>query len=136
FDGRYMVLDLTADKLAVSHAAPPAVLLVDPESDADGAPRFETEFLHEGHGLEAGDDGSAIVLRALADVPGIEVAAQDDHFLGMLPAGDLADDVAAIGVGGHLRAHLQVDRDGHAVVDKTGHIMASSGERAAAGIFG
>src|ERR1035441_10823999 len=32
---------------------------------------------------------------ALADVPGIEVAAHDDHFLGMLAAGDLADDVAA-----------------------------------------
>src|ERR1039457_5984245 len=51
-----------------------------PEGDADGAPRFEPEFLHEGHGLQTGDDGSAIVLRALADVPGIEMAADDDHF--------------------------------------------------------
>src|ERR1035438_9925922 len=46
FDRRHLLLDLIADELAVSLAAAPTVLLVDPERDADGAARFQTQFLH------------------------------------------------------------------------------------------
>ena len=42
------------------------------------------------------------------------MAADDHHLLGALASGNLADHVAAIGVGFHARRHLQVDLDANA----------------------
>src|ERR1019366_9362650 len=104
--GGGVVFCFAPDNRGGAPAAPPAVLLIHPKGHADGAARLEAELLHERDGLQAGNDGCAIVLRALPDVPGIDVAAHHDYLFGMLAAGDLADHVAAIGVGEGLRAHL------------------------------
>ena len=100
-DGRDVILDLVADELAIGHAAASAVLLIHPEGHADGAARLKTELLHQRQRLQARDDRRAIVLRALSDVPRIDVAAHHHDLFGMLAAGNLADHVAAIGIGQH-----------------------------------
>ena len=93
-------------------------------------------LLHQREGLKARHDGGAVVLRALAHVPGIDVAAHGHDFVGIVPAGNVADDVGAVGIRLHVRAHFQMNPHRHLPATRRAIIMASSGEMAAAGIFG
>ena len=88
--------------IAVRRTAASAVLLVGPQHDADRAPRAEVQLLHQAQGFPRRDAPAAIVGRSRADVPRIEVPADDDHFVGQLAAANLADDVRRVGVGEEL----------------------------------
>ena len=70
-----------------------AVLLVGEEHDAHRAARPQVELLHQPHRLPRHDAAAAVVGRARADVPRVEVAADDDDLVRQLAAAHLADDV-------------------------------------------
>ena len=61
-------------------------------------------------GLEHGHDAGAVVGGAGAQVPAIDVAADDDDLVGLLGAGNLGDRVVDLDLAGAERV-LQVDLD-------------------------
>ena len=75
--------------------------------DANGPPRLQAQLLDQRHGLKRGHDSAAVVIRALADVPGIDVASQHHHFFRLLAPANLAHHVMRIGVGLLVRFHHQ-----------------------------
>src|SRR4029077_8431046 len=68
-DGCDVFPDLVTDEFAIALAAATAVLLIHPESHADGAARLETQLLDERHGLETRYDRRSIILCALSHIP-------------------------------------------------------------------
>ena len=111
FQHHHVIGELGEVLVAVRLAAAPAVLLVGPQHDADGAPRAEVQLLHQPQRFPRRDAPAAIVGRPRADVPRIEVPADDDHFVRQLAAADLADDVRGVGVGEEARLHHQLQPD-------------------------
>src|SRR5207237_1433308 len=95
-------------RVAVGDASARAVLLVRKEHDADCATRTKAELFKQTHGLPRCDDASAVVLRALAHVPRINVAADDYDLVGLLSTFEFGDDVGRLGVRKEVRAHLEV----------------------------
>ena len=77
----------------------------------------------------------AVVHRALADVPRVDVSAEHHDFVGLLAPAQLGDDVARRRVGQHLRAHLSVTMIFSPRFCMRCSIFASSTLSAAAGIF-
>ena len=102
--------ELRGVSLGVGLAALQAVLLVGEEDDADGAPRLLRHEADLPRGLD--DDAAArrVVDRAGAEVPRVEVRAEQDDLLRPLAAGDLADDVGRLGV----RQRPAPEREAHA----------------------
>ena len=88
FDCGDVILDGIARPSAISFAARAAVLFVGPEDHAQRTPRRETQRVNEVRGFERRDAAGTIVLRARADVPGIQMAADDDDFIGPLAAAE------------------------------------------------
>src|SRR5690348_4022107 len=119
-----MVANLVADPIAIGVAARAAVFFVGPEDDAQGAPGTEPKLVDQVRGFQRGDDAGAIVLRAGADIPGIDVAADDDNFFRLLAADDFADDVRRIGIGESAGFHFEVNGDG---VGRVGQSLDESG---------
>ncbi len=111
-----MVRELITIAVAIASAAAKTVLFVGPEDDPDGAARTQVQLLHQAQRLPRHDRPAAIVGRSRSDVPRVEVATDDDHFVRELASTDLTDDVERIGVGEHLRFHLQSKADGRAAV--------------------
>src|SRR3546814_8079147 len=68
------------------------------------------ERLEQRAGGHGDGDAGGVVDRAGAQVPGVEVAAEQDHFVRALAAGDLADHVLR----GVLAVETAVERDAHA----------------------
>ena len=68
--------------------------------------------LHQAQRLPHHHASAAIVGRSGPDVPRVDVAADDDHFVRQLAAAQLADDVGRLGVGQEVRLHdeLQAHR--------------------------
>ena len=112
----HVVGELRPVALEVGASAGEAVLFVGEEHDAHRAARPQVELLHQPQRFPRHDAAAAVVCRAGADVPGIEVAADDDDFVGPLAAADLADDVRRVGIGQELGLHLQADADLRAAV--------------------
>ena len=100
--------------IAVRLPAASTVLLVGPQHDADRPPRPEIQLLHDPQRFPGHDAPSAIVGRTRADVPRIEVAADDDDLVRPLAAADLADHVRRFHVAFHVRVHAEVHDDGTA----------------------
>jgi hypothetical protein len=70
--------------------------------------RRESQLADNVRGFERGDASAAIVLRACADIPGIQVPADHHYFVRPLASGDFADDVGRIRFRQGTRFHLQV----------------------------
>ena len=92
------------------------VLLVREQHDTHGTPRPEVQRLHQPQGLPRHHASAAVVGRSGADVPRIEVAADDDDFFRALAAANLGDDVRGVRVGEKPRVHFQAQRDLRAAV--------------------
>ena len=88
--------------LGVRLAAAQAVLFVREQDDADRAGWLEAELRDRLQGLHHRDDTGTVVVRALADVPRIDVAADHDEFVGLLAAAQLADHVLGRDLPGQL----------------------------------
>jgi hypothetical protein len=86
-----------------------AVLLVGPEHDAHGAARTQVQLLHEAKRFPRHDATPPSSVDSRPDVPGVEVAADDDDLVGPLASAQLADHVEQSGVGEELRVHFQKD---------------------------
>ena len=76
-----------------------SVLLVRPQHDAHRAPRTKPQLHHQPHGFPRDDASHAIVRRARADVPRIEMPAEQHDLVRLLASDDLADDVGRLDVG-------------------------------------
>lgn len=117
-DGDDVILELVFELIAIGEAATGAVFFVGPEDDADGALGAEAEFLEEDEGLQGGDAAARVIVSTSADVPAIKVAGDDDDFVGLLTAAQLADDIGAVSVGESLGFALVVDDDTFATGDE------------------
>src|SRR5205814_8573996 len=120
----HMPRELAAMLLAVRQPAASAVLLVRPEHDAHRSPRPQVQLLHDPQRLPRDDAASAVVGGAGADVPRVEVAADDDDLLGLLASADLADNVRRRNVWLEMRLHRQTHDDAIAAV---GHALQTIG---------
>ena len=112
----HVLAELGAMLIAVGEPAAAAVLLVGPQHDAHRPPRTQVQLLHDPQRLPRHHAAAAIVGRAGADVPRVEVAADDDDFVRLLASADLADDVGRLGVGLEVRLHLQPHDDPAAAI--------------------
>ncbi len=79
-----------------------------PQRHADGAVHLQVERFQNAHHFHGHGAACAVVGGAGAHVPGIEVAAHHDQFVGLGGAGDLGDHVERIGVAG-IEIHLDVE---------------------------
>ena len=77
----------------VALGAEQSLLLAAPEADADRALRLDSQSLQDAHGLHGHDRSRAVVRRAGAAVPGVEVGAEHDDFALLVRARDLGDRV-------------------------------------------
>src|SRR5438445_6532452 len=86
--------------LNVSAGAEQALFFAGPEADANGAAHLEASGLENADGFEHHAGACAIVGGAGATMPGIDVRADDNDFVGFafVRAGDFADDVEGIEV--------------------------------------
>ena len=103
----------------VGERAPQARLLAGVEDEADGAARADAalgEGAEEARGVEDERDVAAVVERAAAEVPAVEVRAEDDDLVGLVAAAHLGDDVAR----GHARRGVGGDGEAHAHLDAGG----------------
>ena len=69
-----------------------------PQADADGAAGLDVERFQNAHGFHHDDGACAVVGRARAGVPGIEVRAEHDDFIFLVGAGNFGDGVVLHGV--------------------------------------
>ena len=109
FEHQHVAGELILVSIAVGQRAQTSVLLVRPQHDAKRAARPQVQLLHEAERFPRHDAPPAVVGRAGADVPGIEVPADDDHFVRSFAAADFADDVERVGVGQEPGLHLQAE---------------------------
>ena len=71
----------------------------------------DSQLLEQVNGLHGNHDTGAVVEGSGAQVPGVEVAGDDDHLFGVLSSLPVGDDVEAFGVGESLRGEGEVQRD-------------------------
>ncbi len=71
-----------------------AHLLGGPEDGAQGSLRHQTELFYHRQRPPADERPGAVVHRPLADVPGVEVAADEDHLLRVTAPDQLADGIS------------------------------------------
>ena len=55
--------------------------------------RLQAELVNDVHGFESGDDAGTVVLRPRANVPRINMTADNYNLFGLLSSGNFADDV-------------------------------------------
>ena len=90
------------------------------KDEANGAERFEAGADDGFGGAESGGDANAVVGGTFGEIPGIEMAADDDDLFGMLGAGNFADNVGGVGWPvGDFVLDVDVEADGFAVGDET-----------------
>src|SRR5262249_2401 len=119
FDRGDVIRDLVADPFAISLAAPAPVFFIHPQTHPNRPPPLTPELLHQTDCPKRSDVPASIILSAAAHVPRVYMTAEDDNIFGTLASGDFAHHVEAIRVGFHMRAHFEVDFDGHLLLGKT-----------------
>ena len=104
----------------VGERAEKAFFFASEKDEANGAERFEAGA-DDGFGCaESGGDADTVVGGTFGEIPGIEMAADDDDLFRMLGAGNFADDVGGVGWPvGELVLHVDVEANGFAVGDET-----------------
>src|SRR5208283_6172553 len=91
-----MILHFAFVLLDVRERAEQALLLASEKNEANGAARVRPGF-HDGVGSSKNTAGAeAVVGGALAEIPGIEMRADDEDLFGMFAAGNFTDDVCAL----------------------------------------
>src|SRR5690349_19191754 len=75
-----------------------AVLFVGPEDETNGPPRLDAELLHQPERLPRDHASHAVVRRARADVPRVDVTTEHDNLVRLLAAADLGDDIGGFDV--------------------------------------
>ena len=93
--------------LGVRPCAAHAVLLIRPQHDAHGAPWPQAKLEHQPRSLPRGEATAAVVHRPLANIPRVDVAADDDDLLRLLRSGDLRNDVPRNAIGQRACLHLE-----------------------------
>src|SRR5690606_30543246 len=113
FEADQMIRDLVLVRFAVGVAAPDALFLVGPGDDAHGVARalFARQVGDEFAGRHGDGNAGAVVNGTGAQVPGIQVAADQYHLARVLAAGDFGDDVLAGVFTALTGAEVQLDRD-------------------------
>jgi hypothetical protein len=86
-----------------------AGFLTGPENHPHGAARPEAKLFQQAHGLPGSQGTAAVVHRTLPDVPGVDVAADDDDLFRSVGSRQLRHDVAR----GSLGQHAVVHRESH-----------------------
>lgn len=104
----------------VGERAEKALFFSGEEDEANGAERLEAGADNGFGGAESGGDANTIVGGTFGEIPGVEMAADDDDLFGMLGAGNFADDVGGVGrrVGDFI-LNIDVEADSFAVSDET-----------------
>ena len=85
-----------------------AFFFAHPGDAADGAFGVDAELLEEMNDLHGDDHAGAVVDCAGAEVPGVEMAGNDDNLLGVLGSLPVGDDIVAVGIGEGLRGEGEV----------------------------
>ena len=93
-DGEHVLLHIGLVRVAVPSPASTAILLVRPPDNANRAARCEPKPLQQLYRFPRDHDAAAVIHRATAHVPRIDVAAEHDHLVRLLRADDLAHHVA------------------------------------------
>ena len=111
-------------RISIGNPAPSAVLFVGPQDDPDGSAGPHAELLHQPDRFPGRHAPAAVVARAGADVPGIDVSANDHDLVGPFSSAPITDHVGRFGIGFEMRLHLQPDGDARAAV---GHPLQAIG---------
>jgi hypothetical protein len=96
-------------RVAVPDPAAAAVFLVREQDDPDRPPRPQAELFHQAQRFPGRHAPAAIVGCPGADVPRIEMPADEHDFLRRLPSTQLADDVVRLAVRLEMRFHGELD---------------------------
>ena len=100
-----VLVELRGMRLGVGATAEQALFLVGEGDHANGAARCAFEIADQRTRRHRDGDAGAVVDRAGAEIPGIEMAADHDDFVGQFAPADFADDV----VGGLLAVQTGID---------------------------
>ena len=95
----------------VGFAARAAGFLIHPGDDSEGAGWGQVEALENFGSLHGDNDTGAVVDRAGAEIPGIEMSGDDDDLLGVLGTFKVRNDVVAGLVGKPLRSEGEMHAD-------------------------
>src|SRR5205085_7524337 len=106
-DGSDVILDRTTNPANISLSSSPAVLLVHPERDSNGASWLQPEFMDQRRRFQSGHDTCTVILSTLPDVPGIDVPTHDYDLFRVLGTGDFTDNVRRGCIGFGVRLHGQ-----------------------------
>ena len=95
FDGGDMVREVGGEFCGVGAAAGASGFFIHPGDDAEGAGGAQVQTLQNFGGLHGNDNASSVIDRASSEIPGIEMAGDDDDLLGMFGAFQVGNDVVA-----------------------------------------
>ncbi len=98
-------IQLRAMRLHVAPGAELALFVATEQHEADRTPRAKPGEMNDACGFDHQCGVAAGVQRALAQIPGIQMRAQDDEFVGLFAPADLRNDVFAAG---DRSQHIQV----------------------------
>ena len=93
--------------LGILHGSAYAIFLIRPQHDAHGALWPQAKLEHQPRSLPRGEATAAVVHRPLANIPRVDVAADDDDLLRLLRSGNLRNDVVRNAVGQSACLHLE-----------------------------
>src|SRR5882724_1503686 len=108
FDRADMVGDIGFVFGEIGLVAAAAVFFVHPGNYPQSALGTQAELFAKIGGLHGDGYTRGVINRAGAEIPGIEMAGDDDDLLGMLAAFEVGDHVVADGVGKHLRSENEL----------------------------
>ena len=109
-DGGDVVREVVGVFGSVGSAAGASGFFVHPGDHAQGAGGAQVKALENFRGLHGHDHAGSVIDGSGAEVPGIQMAGDDDDLLGMLGAFEVGDDVVA----GFVRELLRSQREMHA----------------------
>src|SRR5436190_16028908 len=109
FDGGHVLAVVVLLLLAIFAAADAAVLLVHVGDDPNGAFWLELEELYKESGLHRDDNAGTVIEGACAQIPRIEMAADDHDLVRLLTSLQVSDDVITRRIGKRLRCERHVN---------------------------
>src|SRR5690242_21920125 len=111
-----MTAELTAMFLRIGLRAAQSVLFIGPKHHPHGPARAQTQLVHEPDCFPGRETSTAIILRTLAYVPGIEVTADQYDLSGLFATDDFCDHIARLHVLQEFRRHFQMSDNARATV--------------------
>lgn len=119
-DGGDMIFHVGFVSFHVGERAEKAFLFSREEDEANGAARPEAGTNDGFGGAESGGDANAVIGGTFGEIPGIEMAADDDDLFRMPGTGNFADDVGGVNwTVGDFVLNVDVEADRLATGDQT-----------------